>query len=377
MKGRPIRRFLAVLATTAAVGVSSVAVAVADPADPAPGTVVSTGPLPSVAEVPGAAKSQRVTYWTRTNNDAPAQSTGAIFLPAGSPPAGGWPVVSWEHGTVGLADHCQPSVAGRIQRDNDYLSHWLGQGYAIVATDYLSVNGVQPYLDGRAEAHSGIDMVRAARSIEPSLSSKWVAIGQSQGGGAAVWTASMATRYAPELDYRGAVATGPASHVVEEMILATSPAAPTIANPHTNVYPAFVLAALHSARPDFEPDYYLTPRGKDVVRAATTVCLDQLVDVHPGATIKDLFARPLSEGNFAEIGHQVFDVPVTGYDRPLFIGQGLADTDVIAPGTMALIAELEANGTHPEAHFYPGKDHSATVNGSLPDSTPFVARLLA
>jgi hypothetical protein len=34
-------------------------------------------------------------------------------------------------------------------------------------------------------------------------------------------------------------------------------------------------------------------------------------------------------------------------------------------------------GTRIEWRFYPDFDHSATVNGSLPDSTPFVKRAFA
>lgn len=52
----------------------------------------------------------------------------------------------------------------------------------------------------RSEAYSVIDMVRAARLLEPDLARKWIVIGQSQGGQAAMFTAWMATSYAPELD---------------------------------------------------------------------------------------------------------------------------------------------------------------------------------
>ena len=53
-----------------------------------------------------------------------------------------------------------------------YLTNWLSQGYAIVATDYVGLGtpGIHAYLDGPSAAHSVIDMVRAARAVEPSLS---------------------------------------------------------------------------------------------------------------------------------------------------------------------------------------------------------------
>ncbi len=73
-----------------------------------------------------------------------------VFVPQGTPPEGGWPVLSWAHGTVGLGDACAPSRNPRSQRDANYLGHWLSQGYAVVATDYIGLGtpGVHPYLQG-------------------------------------------------------------------------------------------------------------------------------------------------------------------------------------------------------------------------------------
>ncbi|QIS09542.1 lipase [Nocardia arthritidis] len=373
-----LRRTVLALAAAGLLAGPLTATAAAEPAGQAPGTVVRDEALPADLWIAGTGSARRLTYWTQTSDGRPALSTGAIFVPAGTPPAGGWPVVSWEHGTVGVADECAPSVAGRSGRDMAYLATWMKQGYAVVATDYIGLGtpGVHTYLDGRAEAHAGIDMVRAARAVEPALAAKWVAIGQSQGGGAAVFTASLATKYAPELDYRGAVATGPASNVVEAAML-IGPRTPPIPSAHITAYATYVMNGLQASRPDFDLDSYLTPVGRELVTAAQTECFTTLADRIGGVTVNQLFSRPLSEGDFATVAHSVMDVPLTGYDRPLFIGQGTNDTDVLAPLTTKLVADLTANGVRPEVHFYPGLDHSATVAGSLPDSVPFVARAFA
>ena len=70
-----------------------------------------------------------------------ALSTGTLFLPKGRAPRGGWPVISWAHGTSGLGDRCAPSVVGPAlpQRDRPYLANWMRQGYAIVASDYAGL----------------------------------------------------------------------------------------------------------------------------------------------------------------------------------------------------------------------------------------------
>ncbi|MEU2091532.1 alpha/beta hydrolase [Nocardia beijingensis] len=353
--------------------------ALADPARGAvAGTVATDEALPEQLWIEGAGAARRLTYWTTTSDDRPALAGGAVFVPAGTPPSGGWPVLSWEHGTVGLADECAPSTAGRSKRDLDYLATWLRQGYAVVATDYIGLGtpGPHAYLDGRAEAHAGIDMVRAARAVDDSLSSKWVAMGQSQGGGAAVFTASLATAYAPELDYRGAVATGPASNVVEAASF-LGPDAPPIDNAHLTAYVAYVLNGLKAARPGFDLESYLSPVGKQLATAAESLCFQPLADRAQGISVDRLFSRPLADGDFVATARPVMDVPLTGYDRPLFIGQGTNDTDVPAPLTAKLVTDMELHGVRPEVHVYPGKDHSATMAASLSDSIPFVARLFA
>ncbi|MEV0468262.1 lipase family protein [Nocardia tengchongensis] len=355
------------------------ATAVADPPAraEAAGAVVADAALPLDLWLDGTGSARKLTYWTRDSADQPALSTGVVFTPAGTPPPGGWPVLSWEHGTVGIGDDCAPSVTGRSDRDNGFLATWLKQGYAIVATDYIGLGtpGVHAYLDGRAEAHAAIDMVRAARAVDDSLASKWVAIGQSQGGGAAVFTASLATRYAPELDYRGAVATGPASNIVDAATL-VGPGT-TFGSSHITAYSAYVLNGVKAARPDFDLDSYLTPQGKQLVEDAKTLCFGPLADRAEGLSLGQLLSRPLSDGDFVPVARSVMDVPLTGYDRPLFIGQGTNDTDVPAPLTAKLVADMALAGTHPEVHVYPGKDHSGAMLASLADSVPFVARLFA
>lgn len=41
-----------------------------------------------------------------------AESTGFVLYPDTPAPSGGWPVVSWAHGTQGTADACAPTVSG-------------------------------------------------------------------------------------------------------------------------------------------------------------------------------------------------------------------------------------------------------------------------
>jgi acetyl esterase/lipase len=121
----------------------------------------------------------------------PVTVSGAYFVPKGTPPDAGWPLVAWAHGTTGIADVCAPSWIPRSERDAGYLNTWLQQGFAVVATDYqgLGTPGPHPYLAVRPEAYSVLDSVRAVLKGFSNVANKIVVIGQSQGGGAAFATA--------------------------------------------------------------------------------------------------------------------------------------------------------------------------------------------
>ena len=96
--------------------------------------------------------------------------SGDVAVPKGKAPKGGWPVITWAHGTVGIADACAPSKIGtQANYDSPLLNRWLKAGYAVVRTDYegLGTPGPHPYLIGVSEGRSTLDMVRAARKLDP------------------------------------------------------------------------------------------------------------------------------------------------------------------------------------------------------------------
>ena len=167
-----------------------------------PGKLLRTEPLPAANALANAASNVRILYSSTDGLSGRGRVvvSGALFLPKGEAPKGGWPLLAWAHGTVGVADVCAPSFAGRSPRDVTYLNFWLSQGYAIVASDYqgLGVAGPHPYLATRPAAYSVLDSIRAVQHGDYPVSKKVVLIGQSQGGGAAFATAGYARSYAPD-----------------------------------------------------------------------------------------------------------------------------------------------------------------------------------
>ncbi len=79
-------------------------------------------------------KAYLVSYWSMSQQDAAVDVTGVVFVPYGSPPAGGWPVVSYGHPTDGMASSCAPSLDPST--DVPDVNDMLKRGWEVVASDY-------------------------------------------------------------------------------------------------------------------------------------------------------------------------------------------------------------------------------------------------
>ncbi len=344
---------------------------------PAPGNLIETVPLAPELSIAGAGAAYRILYSTTDQHDAPAVSTAAVFVPRTPAPPGGYPVIAWAHGTVGLGDDCTPSALPRTPRDDEYLSHWLDQGYVIVASDYagLGTPGLMSYLNSVTTAHGVIDSVIAAHRMDLALSPKWAIVGQSQGGGAAVASARWATEFSAGsgLDYRGVVATGTPANIQKFVAQAGPDLQLPELGPVANAYTAYIIAALREARPDLDVNSVLSPAGLNAAARAETVCVHPLTDELAQLSPTDMFSAPLiSIPGVEDALNDFMGTPVSGYDRPMFLGVGLLDRDVPPASTLAFYDQLVANNQNVELRIYPEQDHSGTVLASLVDSTPFL-----
>ena len=167
----------------------------------------------------------------------------------------------------------RPSRTGLDEFVAGQVDQWLAIGFAVVATDYVGLGtpGVHPYLDGPSEASSVLDGVRAARNVEPSLSDKFVALGESQGGHAALFVANLASTYAPELDFRGAVAIVPPSNF-DQLLPITATITPPQSHEGLMRRLGYVLTGLRAARPDLNVNSYLTPLGVRMLNEFEVAC---------------------------------------------------------------------------------------------------------
>ncbi len=351
---------------------------------PAVGSVVRSEPLPRHLWIPkSTSRAWRLTYVTRDSHGRRALSTGTVFVPFGTPPRGGWPVVSWAHGISGLGDDCAPSKVGPVlkHRDWSYLRTWMRQGYAIVASDYVGLGtpGLMPYLDTVATAHNVVDMVKAGRSFTADknprlrLARKWVTIGQSQGGGGAVGTARYATRFGgSQLSYRGAVGTGTPAYI-EDYVELLGPEVPPLTGDLT-AYLTYIVASLRDVHPELGIDDVLTPTGRKYVKLAETVCDEDFAAMMEGVAMGSFFTLPLATlPGFRETVVDYMGMPESGFDKAFFMGHGAADVDVPYAQTLRYAQVLRANGEPVVFTTYP-TDHSGTMAASLVDTIPFVRR---
>jgi pimeloyl-ACP methyl ester carboxylesterase len=343
-----------------------------------PGKMIRTEPQPAETALAAAAQSIRILYSSTDGLDGktPIAVSGSLFLPKGEAPAGGFPLIAWAHGTVGVADVCAPSNNPRSERDTKYLSHWLAQGYAVVASDYqgLGTPGGHPYLATRPEAYSVLDSIRAVQA-DPSLklSKSVVLVGQSQGGGGAFATAGEAATYAPEIDIRGTVATGTPYF--------TADTAPAVRDPNAVsgvfAYSLYIMYLVEKADPAFKIADYISEKAKPVMESTRTQCLmstwkmieDQGIN-QANAFVKD--PTPEMTKQFPLMTYSTLKLK-----GPVFMGTGGKDADVPPPGQTRLFNDACKAGSVIEHKVYAKLDHSGTVNGSLEDSTPFVKKAFA
>ncbi len=344
-----------------------------------PGDLLSAAPYRASWVPSKAAQAYKLAYRTPDHHGRLAEATGLVYLPAGPAPAGGWPVVSWAHGTQGIANHCAPSVSGPYQpeRDGRFLDQFLAQGYAVLAADYqgLGSPGDHAYLHVRTSARNAIDLIKASRHFlgNATLSPRWVSVGHSQGGAAALTAGHLAPSYGPLLQYRGSFTTGTPT-AVELTALVMKPDSRTPNPGALNAYHAYLLDGLLQVEPRIAR--VLSDEGHARVALARQQCLGPLAATLEGANTGEMFSAPLTSvpGIWALL-HDYLGVPRRGFSQPLMLGHGSEDRDVPYLTTLLYAVGLALRGEPVAFRRYP-VDHRGTLDAAAADGLAFVrARL--
>jgi pimeloyl-ACP methyl ester carboxylesterase len=374
-------------AATAKVRTGPAGVAFYTPPSPLPGKahgdLVWARKLTGAAVAPGASATKVVLYRSTGVDGKPDAVSGVVSLPKGKAPKGGWPVVTYAHGTSGIADQCAPSrdVAGTpVHPYNAYvlplLTGWLKAGYAVVRTDFegLGTPGVHPYLVGSSEGRSTLDVVRAARQLDPRLSKTTIISGHSQGGHAALFAAALAPKWTPELTVRGTVAFAPASHLDEQIPLTT-----VLSQPGGGLsgLVSLITRGVATANPSLDTAALLTPQAAAFYPDTLTQCLPELsvATSFGGLAPKGLFQPGTDFPSIAKL-LDVQDPSHLKITTPLLIEQGAADTTVLPTFTEQLRDSYKKLGNPLTYTSYPGVTHGGVVDAAAKDSTRFLSKRL-
>ncbi len=346
-----------------------------------PGQLLTARPLTTAAALPSA-DTQLITYVSDDSHGEPIVVSGTVSVPRSTPPDGGWPVISWAHGTTGYADTCAPSADTVDGLVHDYvglvtpiLDSWVTRGYAVVQTDYqgLGTPGGHPYVDGISEANTVTDIVRAARDVDPRIGSKWVVMGHSQGGQAALFTAQDAQDRAPELNLLAAVSMAPGGVGINQavdLIRAGSPEAQAA----QRFLPLLVLGAA-VVDPSIEPDRIFSGQARPLLTTARTECVAQ-VNALPLVPPGQVFTADADlDGLRAYLDRQD---PVRLAPRvPVMLVQGSADAAVSPAGVDELAKAMCAKDVDLDYRVYDGQDHRGVIAASLGDVRNFVDTVTA
>jgi glycerophosphoryl diester phosphodiesterase/acetyl esterase/lipase len=324
-----------------------------------PGTLVSA---PAIEAPPGL-KAWRVLFNSTVRDDRPTVVSGLVYAPDRPAPEDGWPVLSFAHPTVGLADRCAPSRAPGILETT--VASLVGQlDMAVVSSDYpgLGTEGVHPFLDGISSGRSVLDATLAAKSISGlSLSSSTVLWGHSQGGHAALFAAKQAATYAPTLKIGGVVAGAPPSQL-RTLVgrLQTTP---------DRGYSLLIARGLAEVDPSLKLNDVLTQRGIDAAARLDTQCSSEVIE----ATSRDTLLKSptLPEPWLAALDA---DEPgTTEITAPVLIIHGGQD-ELVPVGSSALLAQqLTKLGTSVERKVYPEAGHADVALTSLTDVVAWIS----
>lgn len=352
----------------ALIGVALVAAALADagpaqaaPGAPFPGTVeefyVAPDPLPpgSPGEIirflpvssAGGSTTARIMYHSRDALDRDRAVTGMVTYPDAPPPPGGWPVLSVAPGTSGMSSQCAASRAG-----GGVFSYELP--VVGVRTDYIGLGPVgetQAYLSRPSEAHSVIDAVRAARNLAATgAGDRYLVLGGSQGGHAAIAANELGESYAPELDLLGTVSLAPAAMFdrvygpVDEIV--------------TNIVSVMALYGSATEHPEIDPADYVSPATAAAVAASfPTGCIGEIINALVTIPPEDFYDNDPRETEPARSISLANDVGNVAVDSPLLLAVGTDDIRVVIQRSRDLFARLCDSGQRTEYIEYEGATH--------------------
>jgi pimeloyl-ACP methyl ester carboxylesterase len=355
-----------------------------------PGAVIRTQ---GIEGAPPSVRAQRILFHSRTNAGEDVATSGILMVPSGTPPAGGFPLVSAAHGTTGTIQPCAPSLAPfepNPQLPNGlsffefFYEPWLQAGYAVVGADYQGEGapGFPSFLVGAIEGRNVLDAARAARALDGAIGPEILLFGHSQGGHAAGFAAQLAPVYAPELDVLGTVLDAPAANLTGLLPLAFSTGPDAVTPPEAVAFLYLAALSYQASYAELSIDSLLKePYGFQGLPIFSNVCavtggtpigVNQLLDAVipvglPFRPIEFFIDYSQFPANWrARIDEN--DLGGAPIDSPILMVQGCADTTIPIVTNFDYFEDtLCPAGETALFRTYPGQSHSGVVIAAFPD----------
>ena len=344
--------------------------------------------------VPGA-RAWKVLYRSTDIHNTAVPVSGMVIAPRGKAPAGGRPIVSYAHGTAGIAPRCAITQVDNPAKDATFysfadspdpidagvpgLTRMIAMGYVVVATDYqgLGTRGFHQYLVGPTAARNVLDAIIAARQIPQTGAGKQAVIfGWSQGGQAAIWAGQIADYIEPSTRVLGTAALAPVNALeqsaIEARILASGKKLTTMMGAETTM----AQYAMTMTFPELKLSDVMTPLGLDYVReAAKHQCNKQMgqsldyIQAWKGSTTRP---DPQNQDAWLKRTEQVAlgMVPVL---VPVAVYQGDDDPIIFPEATDAYVKKACAKGATVSYTRYGGTDHLRVPGRAQDDLLEWIA----
>ncbi len=286
--------------------------------------------------------------------------SGSVFVPNGTPPPGGWPIVVFGHATSGMQPECGPSGSSTLLGLSPTVTALVKAGYLVSLPDYQGLGpgtAGHPYADATTVGYNVIDSARAAHRLVPESADRWLAVGVSQGG-QATWAANeLAARYGTGLTLVGTVSLSPATDLTG---LAAGAAAGSLSKEQGAIL-QLILAALAKENPSLNLQDYrrgdvaehwnvlASCRTEDATARAAAIDKITPEDLRPAspqaeATLQDLLAKR--------------SLPKDPTSAPMLVLYGGQDTLLLPDWTNKALSAACRLGDVIDIMFQPTKGHA-------------------
>jgi pimeloyl-ACP methyl ester carboxylesterase len=354
------------------------------------GTIVEVGPAGETSQLEGAERALFVRYTTVNVQGEPALASGLVLIPETQVFADGqWPLVVYGHMTTGAADDCAPTHGTpestelrRMQQGDEVARQLLSRGVVVARPDYegLGEAGPHPYLRGDSLAQAMRDMASAVAGHWPQIGDRWVVAGHSEGGVAALNTASSAHPDARGLHLIGVAAITPVTQL-EKLVTLVEPL-PVTANGINGVVAlaGLVLKGIASIDPGFEKlmleEGGLSPRAIELWPDLERLCLEDLSGPDSwGGMSPDAVQGPRGDEGVAEMKRRLEEDDVRllpmRRDVPIRIDAGILDLVALLPFTEQLAQDYRDRGNDVTYARWPA-GHSPTADMAAPSIADWI-----